>query len=701
MDQSTDKKHGGATRDDAASLVEALTKRAVRLAVLDARFLALGGAGLATIVAAFLTSKSLAATTGLLCYAVLFWGCRYFLLRRAPNAPLAARRIETRFSAAQGAVTAALEDIGDSELAVETRRLATSATTAISKLSDEELYGVLFGFDADAESTERRARRRAALRRVSTTLAGIAVATLGAVAFHDALFSPDLDGRRSPVAASAPSQPSPQTFTLTPRAASEQAPDAVESPSSTETLGDGEEQGVDIIVAAVAALVSDLERARNLSRRLLDELDEKDSFDAALVVALARELDGAVATLDTRAATVADAIRGDKNAADAARVFLTARRAFELAEFFKRERDATGTLTSALDASLRGTSTAFDKAVDALAERLASEVHAFSILEESWRFRVEENSASELDAATRREATRLLSLRAGIRPGEASASATRDFFELINRHRDAWTDEATRYEETRRRLEAPESTEFVAFARRAASDAGLTAFCLEVGDGDAAGYLAAATRRLDDAENEARLERWGRVASILEASPSYESRATTSEVDALAARLTFGTVPASGAAFDVEPNVGAPDAPDFAADGTRDGKFQRADEKAVLDAFERAAASASAVAIVEGDAASRRRKDGVVEGGIASGDVSETGAVPDSQFAGGGERGEGDAARRVFSGDAFFVELPQDERKRLEKAQKWRPPEEYLRRAEVFRKNLQQAISEEQRNRRD
>ena len=50
---------------------------------------------------------------------------------------------------------------------------------------------------------------------VGFTTAGVVgslVATLGAVAFHDALFSPDLDGRRSPVAASAPSQPSPRSF---------------------------------------------------------------------------------------------------------------------------------------------------------------------------------------------------------------------------------------------------------------------------------------------------------------------------------------------------------------------------------------------------------------------------------------------------------------------------------------------------------
>ena len=705
MDRSTDKKREKTlgVDGDATGLLEALTRRALRLGDGDARFLGLGAAGLAWIVATFLTTPTLAAATAGACYFLVSWSLRVLYHRRAPGVELAARRVEALFPERRGAATAALEDIGDSELAVETRRLATTILTDAEKFSDEELYGILFGVGFDAETTRRRANRRATLRRAATTLAGIAVATLSAVAIHSAL-SPQVSQEPSRPVASERADATTQTSEgeLSAGATSfGNDPSRDETPvASSEDSKDDPDKTVD----DVAALVADLERAANLARRLDEELDSGDGVDLALAAALARELDAETATVSTRASALweraAVVLRDEGRADDAARAFLTVRRARELVDFLRHERERRGTLTSAFYASLRGTESGVRDVVAALRDRFSLELRAFSILEESWRFKADKESAAELDAALRREAARLLALRAGTTPGDAPTSATRDFFELLERRRAALATTTARYEETRRRLASDESSEFVAFAKRVAEDAGLVALCFDAGEGDASEFLEDAARLLEEAATEARLERWGRVIRILGANPRYELDATTSETDALALRLTFGVISSRSAALDFETDSSAANAADFDLAGTLDGEsFSRVDDADVRKALEREGAAGESGAFAEGSDMSSRPDGAVSEDEGASGNASETGARLDSQFAGGGDPGERAAEQRVFSGASFNAELPPDERKRLEKAQKWNPPEEYLRRAETFQRNLQRAVREDEGSR--
>ena len=719
MERSADRK-----RDETAALLEALTRRALRLVDGDARFLGLSVAGFAGIVATFLTPPTFAATAACVCYFVVSWLLRVHFHRRAPGVCLAARRVEALFPERRGTATAALEDIGDSALAVETRRLAATVLADAEKFSDEELYGILFGAGFDEETTRRRGKRRATLRRVATTLAGVAVATLGAVAIRDALSPPISQEPERPGAVGCEETP---TSTETPPSENKLGADASsrwDDPARAESPVSPSEDSNDVpdgTVDDVAALVSDLERAANLARRLDEELDPADGVDLALAVALARELDAETTTVATRASVVweraAVVLRDEERAADAPRAFLTVRRARELVDFLRRERKTRGTLASALDASLRGTGSGFQGAVAALRDRLTSELRAFSILEESWRFKADEESALELDAATRREAARLLALRAGTTPGDAPETATRDFFELINRRRETLAAATARFEETRRRLAAEESTEFVAFARRVAEDAGLVALCFDAGEEDATGFLEDASRRLDEAEGEARLEHWGRVAAVEDgfccelplmrrfSAPVGRSASTdakASETDALALRLTFGAIPESGAASGFATDSSAANASEDDGVGTRDGEpISRVDDATVREALEREGASSETVAPAEDVDLSSRSDVEVREDNADWGGAIETGARLNPQFAGGGDSGERDAEPREFSGASFNAELPPDERKRLEKAQRWSPPEEYLLRAETFRKNLQRAVQEGEGRSRD
>ena len=704
MDQPTDKKRDETSRVDAAALLGRLTGRALRLVDGDARYWGLGIAGLTGIVATFLTSPTFAATAAVVGYLTVSWFLRVRFHRRAPGVGLAARRVEALFPKRRGAATAALEDIGDSELAVETRRLAKTILTDAAKFSDEELYGILFGVGFDEETTRRRVNRRASLRRVATTLAGFAVATLGAVAIHGALRPPISQEPERPVAAGCDKSPSaPEVEPSADAASLGDEPTRVETSAAP---SDELKNDLDKTVDDVAALVSDLERVANLARRLKEELDLDDGADLALAAALARELDAETATVASRASAVweraATVLRDGERAADAPRAFLTVRRAREFVDFLRSERQARGTLASTLDASLRGMGNGVQGAVAALRDRFASEIRAFSILEESWRFKADEESASELDAALRSKAARLLALRAGATPGGAPETATRDFFELINRRREALAATTARFEETRRRLAAPESSEFVAFARRVAEDAGLVALCFDAGEEDPSALIEGASRRLDAAATEARLEHWGRVATILGADSRRDSGGATSETDALALRLTFGSIPARGPALDFETDLSVANAADIDLVGTFVGEsFSRVDDATLREALEREGAAGDLDAFSKGADMSSRPDVAISDEEGALGSALETGARLDPQFVGGSDSGERDASSRLFSGASFNAELPLDERKRLEKAQKWSPPEEYLRRAETFRRNLQRAVYEKDGRRSD
>ena len=113
-----------------------------------------------------------------------------------------------------------------------------------------------------------------------------------------------------------------------------------------------------------------------------------------------------------------------------------------------------------------------------------------------------------------------------------------------------------------------------------------------------------------------------------------------------------------------------------------------------LRALEREA-ELSETAALEESAATPELRDEIADrddrnvGGLAS----DRGA-PDSGPAGAGAQDD-QAAPRVFSGAEFHAELPDDARERVERAQKWNPPEEYLRRAEAFRASLWKELQKE------
>ena len=681
-------------RGRAARLLIELRNRAIKSLVADALILSLVVASATAIIAAFFLPSAtalLAATTVFFCVACSLTA---LILSRAPGPFACARRVEARFPNDAGVITTTLDErVDDTELAVEARRRALALLTTCAALSDDERCCVFYAAAYDSDALRLRATRRRRLRVVASALAAMAVVAL-TVKTYDASERPATSMERD--------------VAETSRDASGQ--DNEESEPTATTL---EAPASDVEVAAqtregVETLVADLERARALARSLSDALAGSDHDDFALAVELARELDSSVlgATgLVARASDVAEFAAGTlrRSGSDGMAIlpFLTTRRARELIAFFREERENRDAVVLALSGSLRGASVAerdenrkrAKALVDALAARLTDESAMFSALATGWRFRAEQTTAEEIGETLRHEAVRLLTLRVGFEPDDRAADASRDFFELLAKRRAAWTTALAEYEELVGKLTSPERVGILAYAGRVVQDAGTMEQLLNTDGRSVERYVEGAVRTLDAVRSEARAEHWGRAATLLSGAPRYDaSDVEGTEATSLALRLTFGELPESaGAPYDAYVDVNARTA--LSAPGIADERMRSAEEASTLRALAREA-SLGETSAQEGRASTRARDELAVRDGT-DGSVSDVGARFDPNFAGGGAIGEADGANRGYSGAEFAAELPQDERKRVERAQKWSPSEESQRRAEAFRRRLWEAFQEE------
>ncbi|MBR0225702.1 MAG: hypothetical protein IJL92_06565 [Thermoguttaceae bacterium] len=681
-------------RGQAARLLIELRNRAIKSLVADALILSLVVASANAIIAAFFLPSAtalLAATTVFFCVACSLTA---LILSRAPGPFACARRVEARFPNDAGVITTTLDErVGDSELAAEARRRARALLTTCAALSDDERYCVFYAAAYDSDALRLRATRRRRLRVVASALAAMAVVAL-TVKTYDASERPATSMERD--------------VAETSRDASGQDNEESESAATTP-----EAPASDVEVAAqtregVETLVADLERARALARSLSDALAGSDRDDFALAVELARELDSSVlgATgLVARASDVAEFAAGTlrRSGSDGMAIlpFLTTRRARELIAFFREERENRDAVVLALSGSLRGASVAerdenrkrAKALVDALAARLTDESAMFSVLATGWRFRAEQTTAEEIGETLRHEAVRLLTLRVGFEPDDRAADASRDFFELLAKRRAAWTTALAEYEELVGKLTSPERVGILAYAGRVVQDAGTTEQLLNTDGRSVERYVEGAVRTLDAVRSEARAEHWGRAATLLSGAPRYDaSDVEGTEATSLALRLTFGELPESaGAPCDAYVDVNARTA--LSAPGIADERMRSAEEASTLRALAREA-SLGETSAQEGRASTRSR-DELAERDGTDGSVSDVGARFDPNFAGGGAIGENGGANSGYSGAEFAAELPQDERKRVERAQKWSPSEESQRRAEAFRRRLWEAFQEE------
>ena len=681
-------------RGRAARLLIELRNRAIKSLVADALILSLVVASATAIIAAFFLPSAtalLAATTVYFCVACSLTA---LILSRAPGPFACARRVEARFPNDAGVITTTLDErVDDSELAGEARRRALALLTTCAVLSDDERCCVFYAAAYDSDALRLRATRRRRLRVVASALAAMAVVAL-TVKTYDASERPATSMERD--------------VAETSRDASGQ-----DNEESEPTATTPEAPASDVEVAAqtregVETLVADLERARALARSLSDALAGSDRDDFALAVELARELDSSVlgATgLVARASDVAEFASGTlrRSGSDGMAIlpFLTTRRARELIAFFREERENRDAVVLALSGSLRGASVAerdenrkrAKALVDALAARLTDESAMFSVLATGWRFRAEQTTAEEIGETLRHEAVRLLTLRVGFEPDDRAADASRDFFELLAKRRAAWTTAQAEYEELVGKLTSPERVGILAYAGRVVQDAGTTEQLLNTDGRSVERYVEGAVRTLDAVRSEARAEHWGRAATLLSGAPRYDaSDVEGTEATSLALRLTFGELPESaGAPYDAYVDVNARTA--LSAPGIADERMRSAEEASTLRALAREATLGETSAL-EGRASTRARDELAVRDGT-DGSVSDVGARFDPNFAGGGAIGESDGANRGYSGAEFAAELPQDERKRVERAQKWSPSEESQRRAEAFRRRLWEAFQEE------
>ena len=681
-------------RGRAARLLIELRNRAIKSLVADALILSLVVASATAIIAAFFLPSAtalLAATTVFFCVACSLTA---LILSRAPGPFACARRVEARFPNDAGVITTTLDErVDDSELAVEARRRALALLTTCAALSDDERCCVFYAAAHDSDALRLRATRRRRLRVVASALAAMAVVAL-TVKTYDASERPATSMERD-VAETSRDASGQDNEESVPTATTPEAPaSAVEVAAQTR---DG-----------VETLVADLERARALARSLSDALAGSDHDDFALAVELARELDSSVlgATgLVARASDVAEFAAGTlrRSGSDGMAIlpFLTTRRARELIAFFREERENRDAVVLALSGSLRGASVAerdenrkrAKALVDALAARLTDESAMFSALATGWRFRAEQTTAEEIGETLRHEAVRLLTLRVGFEPDDRAADASRDFFELLAKRRAAWTTALAEYEELVGKLTSPERVGILAYAGRVVQDAGTMEQLLNTDGRSVERYVEGAVRTLDAVRSEARAEHWGRAATLLSGAPRYDaSDVEGTEATSLALRLTFGELPESaGAPYDAYVDVNARTA--LSAPGIADERMRSAEEASTLRALAREATLGETSAL-EGRASTRAR-DELAERDGTDGSVSDVGARFDPNFAGGGAIGEADGAKRGYSGAEFAAELPQDERKRVERAQKWSPSEESQRRAEAFRRRLWEAFQEE------
>lgn len=628
---------------------------------------------------------------------------------RAPDLRVAARRLDSRFPRDAGVASAALDNEDASALSRYVSERARRLLTSLGAFSRLEIDDVLLGIPIDPE----RLRRRAAFQRTLCVAAPWLAACFAVAIASDALA--EYRARESSVATSGVAlvDGDSEAKTSEKDERNEKTPDAsseADAERGTTAASDPEADDPERTLEALGTLVADLERAAALAKNFGEELRRDDESDVELAIELARELDEGIESstgLIARAATVAEraavALRSDAKAT-AVRGFLTSRRARELLAYFQAGRARRGELTRALSETLRGAPD--DRALalgnarnlaDALAERLDAESRAFALLDASWRAGNALAEASTLEETASRESARALTSRAGASPSAGTRNACATFFETLERADQSLTSTASDVETLATRLADPSGAEFVAFARRVAADARLEAVFFPETSESVEDYVARTSRVLASARKEGLVERWGRATTLLGALPlsvlrDAETRRERSETIKLAESLVLGVVGEETRAFDAasfktpgaesfEPTADEGDETEFS--GTR-----QEDASTTRRALDREARLSESASRAERAATQDRLVERSARGDASGGATSDRGDVFDPEFAGGGATAENGATLRNFLGDDFIAELPQDERARVERAQKWAPSDEYLRRAETFRRNL-------------
>lgn len=491
--------------------------------------------------------------------------------------------------------------------------------------------------------------------------------------------------------------------------------------------------------------------AASLVDALRPDGGDSDSDAYASSLALFRELDdvvGSSAGLTVRAAGAADAaaalIRTASNSASGScdtsgnllRALLTARRAGALIrDLNELRRDAPdscqGTLTSGMTRWARGTTTEERAAgrddalvaAETFLARLEQETRAAVILAASWEFARADHDAAVCDDALRRACLDALERRAGLTPTDGSARlAVPAFFEELAAARVGVEELSARYDELACFLAAPDAEEFLAFAERvAAEEPGLAPLLFNEPPCDPVDFVRRRLALLGAAEREADAERWGRAATLLHAPldalelfdstrPAEDATETKTNnsirnanlsprAAALAFRLSFGALTehddAGGydvAAAAVAAALGNDSRVEPADDVPGSRAFADERKKSALDpdalrALEREA-SLGETAALDGRADLAPLREETARRADSGGVISDAGAEPDAAFAGGGSARVDDFAAPFRSDAGFNAELPDDVRERLDRAQRWTPDEERLRRAREFRRRL-------------
>lgn len=630
------------------------------------------------------------------------------LLRKTPNLRGVARRLETRFPEEGGVLSATLDDEASPLPALNAmRRLATARAAALvlslRAISREEIDAILYADRVDSTALARAARSRDALPALVATLAALlfAQAALSLVATSNPSGETPLPESRPPLVSDASTPEGEETLAPTANAEEEKS-----APF-------GEENAADAFPCA-AVLCEDLERLTGLARALVEELESGEECDMALTANLTREImtgiDGetglrARSTEASRASAVAlrAATREEPfDVGGAARALLTRRRAAALTRYCEESDETRDALLEALTNATRGRnaqSRAQERkdatdAAEALRERFAEEAVAFRILTDAWRSGQRLRELCAEDEALYERSRELFSTRAGAFPEEEQQiGKVASFLERARARRASVALAIKGYEELAERLEGEDGLEFMTFAASCAAESGFDALLFGADASLAEEYVAREESALDLAIENAQAQRWGMATTILDARrrtrPVYDESAVASvsaPSRALALRLTFGDFQES--VFDAPDDLpGSGESSASAAESTRGEEETQGEVSSTLTALERDAELGERLDDAPEDALETAKDERKTEGTKTGTLLSDAATEGDETFAGGVETKLGEALNA--GGDAAFLSDDFEARaERFPRSKGWDPPEEYLEKAQRYRRAL-------------
>lgn len=628
------------------------------------------------------------------------------LLRKTPDLPGVARRLETRFPEEGGVLSATLDDESRRFPAQNAMRrlVATRADAllaALRAISRNEIDAILYAERVDSRTLLRATRSRAPSLLLAAILAAFLFARVGV-----SLVPTSTPSREPPLAAApnrVPESPTPKDEeTLA------QAQSAGEDKSAP--IGGNSEDAF----PCAAVLCEDLERLTGLAEALVEELEGEEARDLALAANLTREITAGIdaetglkarseeACRASSAALLAATREDPFDVGEAARALLTRRRAAALTRYC----DDSGATRDALSEALTNATRARDAqrfaeerknatdAAEALRERFAEEAGAFRILADAWRLGQELRELRAEDEALYERSRELFTRRAGASPeDEEQIGEVASFLERARSRRASVSSAFKGYEALAERLEGEDGLEFLTFAASCAAESGFDALLFGADATLADEYVAREESALDLAMENAKAQRWGMATTILDARrrtrPVYDESAdanVSAPTRALAARLTFGDL--REAVYDVPDGLpGEADTPAAVAESGRGEDEAPGEVSSTLAALERDAELGELLADAPDEALKEAKEERQTEGTKTGTILSDAATEGDETFGGGVETTRGEAL--AAGGDAAFLSDDFETRlERFQRSKEWDPPEEYRDKAERYRRAL-------------